>query len=104
MRATWTLVAGSPNGAAGSTSTMLYNPIGVTLDSLGNIYVADSVNSRIQQFAPGKLNGTTIAGFTLMAGSVPNLFYYPYSVAFDSHFNLYVADAANQRIQKFLRY
>ena len=101
---TWTLAAGSPNGAAGSTSTMLYNPIGVTLDSLGNIYVADYVNCRIQLFTSGKLNGTTIAGVTNTAGSLPTLLYHPFSVVLDNNLDLYVADAGNQRIQKFLRY
>lgn len=100
---TWTLVAGSPAGAAGSISTMLYNPTGVALDSMGNVYVADYVNSRIQLFMPGKLNGITIAGITGLPGSLSYLLYSPYAVTLDSDFNLYVADTSNQRIQKFLR-
>ena len=101
---TWTLVAGNPAGGYGSTPTLLYTPLGITLDPFGNIYVADYLNSRIQLFAPGKVNGTTIAGITSTPGNLPNLLYYPYSVALDSNFNLYVADTANQRIQKFLHY
>lgn len=100
----WTLVAGSSIGAVGSTSMTFYSPFSVALDSLGNIYVADLTNSRIQMFLPGKLNGTTIAGITSMSGSAPNLLYSPYSVTVDSSFNVYVADTGNQRIQKFLRY
>ena len=100
----WTLVAGSPAGTAGVLSTMLYYPIGLTLDAMGNIYVADYNNHRIQLFMRGKLNGTTIAGVTSTAGNHAYLLYYPYGVALDSDFNLFVVDRSNQRIQKFLRY
>ena len=100
----WTLVAGSPTGVGSSQSTMLYYPIGLTLDAMGNMYVADYGNQRIQLFMRGKLNGTTIAGVTSTAGNHAYLFYNPYGVALDSDFNLYVADTSNQRIQKFFRY
>ena len=100
----WTLVAGSPIGGVGSTPTTFYSPYCVTLDPLGNVYVVDYTNARIQMFAPGKLNGTTIAGVTSMSGNHPNLLYAPLSMALDSNLNLYVADSGNQRIQKFLRY
>ena len=101
---TCTIVAGSGTGLSGSTPTTLAGPMAIMLDPFGNVYVADYINSRIQLFTPGKLNGTTVAGVTLMHGNLPNLLYYPYSVALDSNFNLYVADAVNQRVQQFLRY
>lgn len=100
----WTLVTGSPTGGVGTTSTMLYSPFSIILDSFGNIYVTDYSNARIQFFTPGRLNGTTIAGVTSTPGNLPTLLNAPYSAALDSDFNLYVADAGNQRIQKFLRY
>lgn len=100
----WTLVAGGSTGGIGSTPIMLYSPFSVALDSFGNIYVTDYGNARIQLFALGRLNGTTIAGVTSTPGNLANLLNAPYSMALDSDFNLYVADAGNQRIQKFLRY
>ncbi|CAF1488942.1 unnamed protein product, partial [Adineta steineri] len=58
----WTLIAGSISGTSGSSATLLYQPVGVTLDQYGNIYVADSGNHRIQCFLVGHSAGMTIAG------------------------------------------
>ncbi|CAF1566765.1 unnamed protein product [Didymodactylos carnosus] len=44
------VIAGSSTGTAGSTATTLYYPNGISLDSNQNLYVADSVNHRIQEF------------------------------------------------------
>ena len=100
---TWTAVAGSP-GAAGYTAFLLANPIGFTFDYMGNLYVVDNGNHRIQLFLSGTVNGTTIAGVTGVGGNAPHLLNSPYDVALDSDLNLYVADFNNHRIQKFLRY
>ncbi|CAF4380371.1 unnamed protein product [Rotaria socialis] len=64
----WTLLAGSPNGTIGSTSTLLYYPVCVTFDLYGNMYVADTYNHRIQFFASGSQTGTTIAGVVGVQG------------------------------------
>ncbi|CAF1505323.1 unnamed protein product, partial [Rotaria sordida] len=50
----WTLVAGNITGSSGNSSTTLYSPTGVTLDPMGNVYVADALNSRIQFFMSGQ--------------------------------------------------
>ena len=99
-----TVVAGSASGLPSNLPTALNGPTGVTFDSMGNMYVADSINYRIQFFSNGQLNGTTVAGLTNSFGNMPNLFYNPYAVAFDSQMNMYVADTSNHRIQKFQRY
>ena len=100
----WTLVAGNANGTACSASTCFNNPSDVTFDPMGNMYVADTNNHRIQFFSPGQLNGTTIAGTSGAAGNSPIKLNFPYSMKLDNQLNLYVADAYNHRIQKFLRY
>ncbi len=53
-----TTVAG--NGTAGfsgdngpATSAQLYNPIGVAVDSAGNLYIADTDNNRIRKVSNG---------------------------------------------------
>ncbi|CAF1238328.1 unnamed protein product [Rotaria magnacalcarata] len=56
-------------GLAGSKSTLLRSPGDVKLDSLGNLYVTDTVNHRIQFFRAGESNGTTIACVTLSPSS-----------------------------------
>ncbi|CAF1259201.1 unnamed protein product [Adineta steineri] len=100
----WTLVVGSINGLSGSTSTLLFAPTGLTLDPMGNLYVADLVNHRIQLFLNGEMNATTIAGKTGQLGNDSMSLNQPYTIALDNQLNLYVADNHNHRIQKFLRY
>lgn len=100
----WTLLAGDINGNLGNNATSLNLPTGVTLDPMGNLYVADRNNHRIQLFMNGQFQGITIAGVTSVNGSNATLLSAPWSVAFDSQLNLYVADANNHRVQKFVRY
>lgn len=100
----WTLVVGDINGASGSSSSLLYHPYDVTLDYLGDVYVADAGNHRIQFYLAGSLNGTTIAGITGLGGGESNLLNSPRSVALDSSMNLYVSDCLNHRVQKFAFY
>ncbi|CAF4136055.1 unnamed protein product, partial [Adineta steineri] len=54
----WNIVAGT--GTAGSTPSTLNQPNGIFVDNNLNLYVADYSNNRIQEFASGQLNGTTI--------------------------------------------
>lgn len=100
----WTIVPGSSSGTTGSSSTMLYYPVGVTFDRLGNMYVAATYNHRIQLFSNGGQSVTTIAGSLGLRGSNSSLLNYPYSVTLDDNLNLYVVDGGNHRIEKILRY
>ncbi|CAF1005134.1 unnamed protein product [Rotaria sordida] len=56
------IVLAGTAGISGNTSTLLDTPYGVTFDSTGNMYVADTGNNRIQFFRAGQTVGTTIAG------------------------------------------
>ena len=100
----WELIVGNENGTSDSTSTGLRGPSDVALDPMGNSYVADFENQRIQFFPVGERNGTTIAGVTGLVGSNATLLNYPASVALDNQLNLYVTDCLNYRVQKFVRY
>lgn len=100
----WSLVAGHINGTSGVSSNELNVPMSVTLDPMGNVYVADSFNHRIQFFESGRSDGRTIAGVTGMGSTNASHLYYPYSVVLDSQLNLFVTDTANHRVQKFQRY
>ena len=70
---------------------------GMALDSSDNVYVADSLNHRVQKF-----NST--GGFILKWGSSgtgDGQFDTPWCLAVDSNDNVYVADSQNHRVQKF---
>ena len=98
---TWTLIAGNGNGQAGSTPTTLNYPTDIAFDYMGNLYVADSGNDRIQLFLPDKFNGTTIAGITDMYTAAAKTFSGPQSVTRDSDLNLYVSDSGTTAYRNF---
>jgi uncharacterized protein (TIGR03437 family) len=85
-------------------SAELYQPFGVAVDSVGNLYIADSSNNRIRKVSNGVI--TTIAGngtqgFSGDNGSATSAqLYFPDGVAVDSAGNVYIADSSNNRIRK----
>ena len=100
----WTLAAGSINGSSGTSAGRLNSPIDITFDPMGNLYVVDRGNSRIQFFSAGAVDGTTIAGMAGVSDNNATTFNVPWAVRLDSQLNMYVADTGNHRIQKFVRY
>ena len=90
------------NGPA--TSAGLFDPSGLAVDSVGNLYFADSGNNRIRKVTNGVI--TTVAGngtpgFSGDNGPAASAgLYAPIGVAADSAGNLYIADHANGRIRK----
>ena len=93
----WTLIADNSTGIGDC-------PRDVMADPMGNIYIADTENRRIQFYPVGGTNGTTIAGTKSVAGTNASLLISPISVVLDSQLNLIVSDYSNQRVQKFMRY
>ena len=91
----------SGDGGA-AVEARLYQPTGVAVDGAGNLYIADTGNSRIRKVdAAGVI--TTVAG----GGSggdggaaVAAQLRYPRGVALDGSGNLYIADVGNNRIRK----
>ena len=107
-----TTVAGSltngPFGDGGpATNAQLSAPIGVAVDRVGNIYIADTGNLRIRKVSSdGTI--TTVAGngtFRYSGDSGPATdaqLFLPRGVAVDDFGNIYIADAGNNRIRKVL--
>lgn len=100
----WTLIAGSSSGTAGNSSQLFRAPSMALLDVLGNMYVADDQNHRVQFFPSASADGITIAGESSVLGTDGEHLHYPSSLALDNQLNLYVADQYNHRIQLFERY
>ena len=67
------------------------------MDVAGNVYVAETSNSRIQKFSS---DGTFLMKWGIY-GSDDGQLKYPSGVAVDATGNVYVADTGNRRIQKF---
>ena len=84
------------------TGAQFANPIGVAVDSSGNVYVADTMNNRIRKVTPEGLVSTLAGSTKGYADGVGTgaQFDFPYGVAVDSSGNIYVADTDNQRIRK----
>jgi uncharacterized protein (TIGR03437 family) len=93
----------SGDGGPGTSAT-LYLPTGVAVDSSGNVYIADSHNTRIRKLSGGNIN--TIAGNGGISYSgdggaaVKSQLNAPQGAAVDSSGTFYVADTANNAVRK----
>lgn len=76
-------------------------PRSVLVDQMGSIYVTEYGKNQISRWLPGTKSGIVIAGGNSQGNRADQLAL-PTDIAFDTDGNLYVADSANQRIQKFL--
>ena len=105
-----TTVAGNgTNGFSGdgglATNAEFSSPVAVTMDSAGNLFIAEQNNSRVRKVSTNGII-TTVAGNGTGAYSGDGGFatnaslYYPSGVAFDAIGNLYIADFENSRIRK----
>jgi sugar lactone lactonase YvrE len=98
-------LAGSIGSADGTGSTARFNvPIGVAVDSSGNVHVADAGNHTIRKITPGRVV-STLAGLANSSGSADGTgsaarFDVPVGGAVDSSGNVYVADLGNHTIRK----
>ncbi len=103
-------IAGGGSGGLGddglATSATLSSPVGVSVDTSGNIYIADTFNNRIRKVDAATGIITTVAGNGAAAYSGDsgpatsaslNL---PAGVSVDNSGNIYIADTYNNRIRK----
>ncbi len=97
-------------GSKGTDSGQLQWPVGIAIDTPGNIYVADTYNNRIQKFDSegsfllgigGGTTWTSVIAPATPIGSGAQAFNSPEGIALDIAGNIYVADTKNNRIQKF---
>ncbi len=88
------------------TAAQLYYPSGVALDTLGNLFIADTYNCRIRKLVLSTDTITTMAGngtcgYSGDTGSATAAeLNYPYDVAADTSSNVFIADSSNYRIRE----
>ncbi|CAF1405153.1 unnamed protein product [Adineta steineri] len=97
-----TTIAGSPTGIAGFNSTLLNQPIGIMVGKNDSIYVMDysSPYYRMQLFYPSSQLGTIIINTT--SGIGLNQFSIVNAVNIDIRGNIYILDAGNYRVTKWV--
>jgi hypothetical protein len=96
---------GFANGVG--TAARFDTPVGVAVDSSGNLFVTDLFNYAVRKLTPtlAGMEVTTFAGTVGTAGSTNGTgtaarFNEPYGIAIDSAGNLFVADYANSLVRK----
>ncbi|MDA9887899.1 NHL repeat-containing protein, partial [Flavobacteriaceae bacterium] len=99
-----TTFAGSTGGFADGTGTAakFATPVGITIDTSGNLYVADKGNHKIRKITPEGVVTTFVgstSGFADGTGTDAQ-FNEPYGITIDTSGNLYVADMGNNKIRK----
>jgi DNA-binding beta-propeller fold protein YncE len=97
-------------GEQGDGPGQFHGPQGVGLDMSGNIYVSDAQNWRVEKLGPDGafqtqwrlcLDGDPPCQFP-DAGQDPGQFMYSRGIVADQQGTIYVADTANQRVQRLM--
>jgi sugar lactone lactonase YvrE len=95
------------SGDGGSAkAAMLNEPWGVTVDTVGNLYIADTNNHVIRKVTISTGTITTVAGNGTAGYSgdrglaIDATLNFPYAVAFDNAGNMLIPDSANNVVRK----
>ena len=100
--------AGSTGDGGVATSAKLNNPCGISVDELGNIYIADTFNNRIRMVtkSTGVISAVAGTGSPGSSGdggqAISATMNNPWSVAVDASGNIYIADSDNYRLRMFV--
>jgi len=95
---------------AATNSTNFDTPAGLAFDSSGNLWVSDSYNNRVLEFAQGSgftnhEAASVVLGQTSLTSGVQGVsstgMYEPWGITFDSSGNLWVGDYENNRVLQF---
>lgn len=98
--------AGSATGARGymngtGSAAEFNQPIGVTVDASGNVFVVDNGNNAVREVTPQGVV-TTLAGATNPSNGTTTIYGFssPWGITEDASSNLYVGDTTNAKVVK----
>jgi len=107
--ASYSVVAGNANaGFSGdngpATQASLFDPMGIAVDASGNMFIADTLNSRIRMVSASgiitTIAGTGFPGYFGDNGPALNAWiYFPRSVTVDSSGKVYIGDSFNNVVR-----
>ena len=98
-------IGGFSGDGMAATSTELNHPVGVCVDSAGNIYIGDYYNNRVRQVNTSgiisTITGNGMAGFTGDGGSPASAeVNTPYSIRMGNNNQIYICDGFNYRVRE----
>ncbi len=92
-----------------AVNASLYFPVGVTVDGVGNVFIADSGNATVRMVSAATGIISTVAGYGVIGyGNFPgdggpanqDLLGFPYAVTVDESGNVYFADVGTSSIRR----
>ena len=90
------------NGSSGRNATQFNLPYDLAWSAAKELYVADTMNIRVQKWSTGASHGQTVAGRENGSlGATARDLSMPMGLCLDADDNLYVADGINNRVQLF---
>src|SRR5579872_137042 len=98
--------AGYTGDGSGATGAELNAPLGIAVDSSGNLYIADTANAVVRKVTSGgtisTIAGSNSAGpgYSGEGAATGNQLFAPSAVIVDSSGNVYISDTGNSRIRK----
>jgi sugar lactone lactonase YvrE len=97
------LTGGYSGDGGPATDAALFDPSGVAVDGVGNVYIADAWNNRIRVVDTAGIINTIAGSDTGFAGdggpATAALLFEPVAVKVDKYGNIYVTDWLNQRVR-----
>ena len=97
-------VAGYSGDGGQATAARFNGPIGIDVDGLGNLYVADITNAVVRKISASGIISTFAGGGTSGLGdggpATAGAMAGPCGIATDGSGNVFIADGGNQRIRK----
>ena len=90
-----------------ATAAELYYPVGVAVDAIGNLFIADTLNRRIRKVSASGIittvAGNGIEGFSGDGGpAIGAALYGPVGISIDAQDNIFFSDTNGQRVRELV--